>query len=201
VRGETLLELFDDKLSRREEAGGEVVGLLLTQRAADLPRLDNGAITMHHLARVHDVVADLVRSRKTLRGIRKPRRDRDDPARSVDHAGCLEAIPTGSEATEFFPVFALDAEGTSSETRARRNGFATTLWHATAPSIRYVLRQPDLGLDRAAPGTFMLTPPPAMRQALGADYTAMAGMILGTIPALDDVLASVADVEQLINLT
>lgn len=48
----------------------------------------------------------------------------------------------------------------------------------------------DLGLDSAVPGTFTLTPSPAMREALEKDYEAMAGMIFGDVPPLDAVLHS-----------
>ena len=57
----------------------------------------------------------------------------------------------------------------------------------------------DLGLDTAAHGTFTLAPSPAMRDALGKDYTAMSGMIFGEIPSLDSVLASIERFEQIVN--
>ena len=57
----------------------------------------------------------------------------------------------------------------------------------------------DLGLDTAAPGTFTLTPSSAMRDALAKDYEAMAGMVLGAIPPLDEVLASADRLEQTVS--
>lgn len=57
----------------------------------------------------------------------------------------------------------------------------------------------DLGLDTAAPGTFTLTPSAAMRDALLKDYDAMAGMVFGTVPSLDAVLASVGTFEAVAN--
>lgn len=57
----------------------------------------------------------------------------------------------------------------------------------------------DLGLDIAAPGTFTLIPGPAMRDALAKDYEAMAGMVFGNVPPLDEVLASVERFEQIVN--
>jgi hypothetical protein len=57
----------------------------------------------------------------------------------------------------------------------------------------------DLGLDLARHGTFTLTPSAAMLDALRRDYTAMAGMIFNEVPALNDVLASVEQVEATIN--
>jgi len=57
----------------------------------------------------------------------------------------------------------------------------------------------DLGLDTALPGSFTLTPGPAMRDALARDYAAMSGMIFGEIPELDAVFASVKKLEQIVN--
>lgn len=48
----------------------------------------------------------------------------------------------------------------------------------------------DLGLDIAVPGTFTLTPSPAMREVIEKDYEAMAGMVFGDVPPLDAVLRS-----------
>lgn len=58
----------------------------------------------------------------------------------------------------------------------------------------------DLGLDAAAPGTFTLTPSAAMRDALARDYEAMAGMVFGEVPRLEDVLESVRQLEEAINV-
>ena len=57
----------------------------------------------------------------------------------------------------------------------------------------------DLGLETARHGTFTLRPPAAMRDALRRDYDAMTGMIFQNVPSLDDVLASVEQVEAAIN--
>lgn len=57
----------------------------------------------------------------------------------------------------------------------------------------------DLGLDTAKPGTYTLMPEGAMREALAKDYVAMSGMIFGTVPSLDEVLASVEQLQQSIN--
>ena len=40
---------------------------------------------------------------------------------------------------------------------------------------------------------------PAMREALRADYTAMAGMIFGDLPPLDAVHASIEEIERRAN--
>ena len=53
----------------------------------------------------------------------------------------------------------------------------------------------DLGLDTATHGSFTLNPPAAMRAALQADYGAMAGMVFGDVPSLDDVLETVRQIE------
>ena len=57
----------------------------------------------------------------------------------------------------------------------------------------------DLGLDSAAPGAFTLMPSAAMRDALAKDYEAMAGMVFGVVPSLNDVLGSVQRLEEAIN--
>jgi len=44
----------------------------------------------------------------------------------------------------------------------------------------------ELGLESAKAGTFTLVPPQAMREDLRKDYDAMAGMVLGDLPALQD---------------
>lgn len=68
-----------------------------------------------------------------------------------------------------------------------------------AQHARLFFGNADLGLDAAIPGAFTLTPRAAMRDALIRDYAAMSGMILGEIPALDAVLASVERFEQIVN--
>lgn len=57
----------------------------------------------------------------------------------------------------------------------------------------------DLGLGTAMPGTFTLSPNPAMQEALARDYAAMAGMVFGDVPPLDAVLASVEQLEKVVN--
>ena len=56
-----------------------------------------------------------------------------------------------------------------------------------------------LGQDTAMPGTFALAPPPAMFDLLRADCAAMSVMIFGDVPKLDDVIASVAALESIVN--
>jgi hypothetical protein len=58
---------------------------------------------------------------------------------------------------------------------------------------------PDLGLDRAAPGTFSLTATDEMIEDLRRDYSRMAGMIIGDPPEFDEVMASIAALEEELN--
>lgn len=64
---------------------------------------------------------------------------------------------------------------------------------------RLFFGSPDLGLSIAIPGTFTLTPSPAMREALERDYEAMAGMIFGNVPRFQDVMQSAEHFEQIVN--
>ncbi len=64
---------------------------------------------------------------------------------------------------------------------------------------RMFFNRPDLDLASAAPGTFALAPHDGMVAELRRDYAAMATMIFGDIPAFDEVMASVADLERTVN--
>ena len=68
-----------------------------------------------------------------------------------------------------------------------------------ATHARLFFGSTDLGLTTAMRGSFTLTPSPAMREALIADYTAMTGMIFGDAPSLDAILETVATVERRVN--
>lgn len=57
----------------------------------------------------------------------------------------------------------------------------------------------DYDLDSARPGSFALAPSDAMIDPLRRDYTAMASMIFGEIPAFDDVLRAVAELQERLN--
>jgi hypothetical protein len=59
---------------------------------------------------------------------------------------------------------------------------------------------PDLGLDRAAPGAFSLTPTDEMLEVLRRDYGRMVGMIIGEPPGFDEVMESIAALEKELNL-
>lgn len=58
---------------------------------------------------------------------------------------------------------------------------------------------PHYGLELATPGSFTFAPTEKMRDELARDYAAMAGMIFGRMPALDDVLKRVGGLEKRLN--
>jgi hypothetical protein len=68
-----------------------------------------------------------------------------------------------------------------------------------ARHARMFFNTADFDLDQAAPGTLSLAPSAPMRDALERDYTAMAGMIMGPVPAFADVMAVIAAFEQRLN--
>jgi hypothetical protein len=55
------------------------------------------------------------------------------------------------------------------------------------------------GTDTAAPGSFALVPPPAMRDQLRLDYAAMEVMIFGEVPAFETVMDSITALEAAVN--
>jgi hypothetical protein len=68
-----------------------------------------------------------------------------------------------------------------------------------ARHARMFFNTADFDLDQAVPGTLSLAPSPSMRDALERDYNAMAGMIMGPVPAFTEVMAAIADLEQRLN--
>jgi hypothetical protein len=64
---------------------------------------------------------------------------------------------------------------------------------------RMFFNSPDLGLDHADPGRFSVMPADEMIEDLHRDYSRMAGMIIGDPPEFDDVIASIAALEQELN--
>jgi hypothetical protein len=64
---------------------------------------------------------------------------------------------------------------------------------------RMFFNSPDLNLATAAPGRFTLSPSAEMATELARDYAAMAGMIFGKAPALEEVLGRIAELEAHIN--
>jgi hypothetical protein len=64
---------------------------------------------------------------------------------------------------------------------------------------RMFFNRPDFNLDTAVPGSFAVTPVGNMLDALRRDYDAMAGMIIGSVPRFEDVIASIASLEERLN--
>jgi hypothetical protein len=64
---------------------------------------------------------------------------------------------------------------------------------------RMFFNRPDLDLTSAVPGSFSLTPHNGMLADLRRDYEAMSGMIFGTIPTVDEVVVTIAELEQRLN--
>jgi hypothetical protein len=64
---------------------------------------------------------------------------------------------------------------------------------------RMFFNSPDLGLDHAVPGMFSLTATDRMLGDLRRDYTRMTRMIIGPPPEFDEVMASVATLENALN--
>ena len=65
--------------------------------------------------------------------------------------------------------------------------------------VRHANPEPPYPAEFRQHGTFTLSPTPAMRDALRADYVGMAGMIFGEVPPLDAVLASIEEIESRVN--
>ena len=64
---------------------------------------------------------------------------------------------------------------------------------------RLFFNRTPFNLDTATPGSFALTPMDKMRDALRRDYDAMAGMIIGPVPAFEDVITSITSIENRLN--
>jgi hypothetical protein len=64
---------------------------------------------------------------------------------------------------------------------------------------RMFFNRPDLDLASAVPGSFALTPHDGMLADLRRDYEAMSGMIFGSIPNVDTVVAAIEELEQRLN--
>jgi hypothetical protein len=64
---------------------------------------------------------------------------------------------------------------------------------------RMFFGRPDLGLELACRGTFALSPAAEMMETLRRDFMRMSGMIMGAVPAFEDVMAAVTEVETAIN--
>ncbi|HET9000680.1 MAG TPA: nucleotidyl transferase AbiEii/AbiGii toxin family protein [bacterium] len=75
----------------------------------------------------------------------------------------------------------------------------TALGKECARHARMFFNRPDFDLATAVPGSFMLTPTERMIEGLRRDYTAMVGMIFRSVPRFEDVLASIATIEERLN--
>lgn len=64
---------------------------------------------------------------------------------------------------------------------------------------RMFFNSPDLGLDRAGPGTYSLSATETMLEHLRRDYARMEGMIIGPLPAFNQVMTSVDSLENELN--
>jgi hypothetical protein len=64
---------------------------------------------------------------------------------------------------------------------------------------RTFFNRPDFDLASAVPGSFALTPHDGMLADLRRDYEAMSGMVFGTIPTVDEVVVTIAELEQRLN--
>ncbi len=64
---------------------------------------------------------------------------------------------------------------------------------------RMFFNRPPFDLASAVPGSFTLSPHDEMVTDLRRDYQAMTGMIFGSIPPIDDVLAAIATLEESLN--
>jgi hypothetical protein len=73
------------------------------------------------------------------------------------------------------------------------------LSHDCVRHARMFFDRPDFDLASAIPGTLALSPSPAMVESLRRDYARMAGMIIGTAPEFDEVIARIQDFERTIN--
>jgi hypothetical protein len=64
---------------------------------------------------------------------------------------------------------------------------------------RMFFNRTDLDLASAVPGSFALTPHDGMLFDLRKAYEAMSGIVFGSIPTVDAVVATIAELEQRLN--
>ena len=94
----------------------------------------------------------------------------------------------------YYDVFRLLQSPTGEAAEADRQ-----LGEDCARHARMFFNTPDFDLDQAAPGTLSLAPSAPMLDALERDYDAMAGMIIGAVPAFAEVMAVISALEQRLN--
>ncbi len=82
----------------------------------------------------------------------------------------------------------------ASETGLKATGDAATAEDCVRHA-RMFFNRPDLDLASAVPGSFSLTPHDGMLADLRRDYEAMSGMVFGSIPNVDEVVAAVSELE------
>jgi nucleotidyltransferase AbiEii toxin of type IV toxin-antitoxin system len=87
----------------------------------------------------------------------------------------------------YYDVFRLLQSETGQAAEADRQLAEDCARHA-----RMFFNTPDFDLDEAAQGTWSIVPTAPMMDALERDYDAMAGMIMGPIPPLADVMDAVS---------
>ena len=64
---------------------------------------------------------------------------------------------------------------------------------------RMFFDRPDYELATAFPGTFAIAPTGAMVRALENDYANTTAMIFGAAPSFEEILASISEVERILN--
>jgi len=94
----------------------------------------------------------------------------------------------------YYDLHCLKEAGMAASAAADQGLGADCVRHA-----RMFFDRPDFDLASAVTGSFALTPTKDMADALERDYANMAGMIFGTPPAFSAVLASVAEIDGLLN--
>jgi hypothetical protein len=115
-----------------------------------------------------------------------------DTRRWFEHRG--ELRQEGRLTRHYYDVHRLLGADVGRSAVADRSLAAQCVRHA-----RMFFDRPDLDLAQAAPGTYALAPSPAMRDRLARDYENMAAMIFGPIPAFDDVISSIVELERQLN--
>jgi hypothetical protein len=94
----------------------------------------------------------------------------------------------------YYDVFRLLQSPTGRASEADRQ-----LGDDCARHARMFFNTADFDLDQAVPGTLSLAPSAPMQDALERDYNAMAGMIMGPVPAFADVMTAIVALEQRLN--
>ncbi|MDX2207536.1 MAG: nucleotidyl transferase AbiEii/AbiGii toxin family protein [Gemmatimonadales bacterium] len=110
------------------------------------------------------------------------------------HPGQASRWNADLQSRHFYDLHMLHRDGTA--TRAIND---TALLRESVRHTRLFFPRTGDGIERAARGSFSITPRGALLDSLAADYAAMQRMILGTRPQFDEVLASVVELERALN--